>query len=321
MAGRCTREGCYPDIRCAEGEAHKKDCKYWKEDKDLENTETPDLNEENAYLLSWSGNSIGLDDINILAERSNPILLGSIGATNSGKTTFWGLLYLLLNDGQYIPVWDFSNSYTLLGWEYIANYLRYEAGSKPEFPPHTSSFKGRDIGLLHLGLFKDSSLQDIALTDVPGEWFSNWSVNANDDNAGSAPWIHKNSRGFFLFIDCEGLAGNEVGKFRLSTIKLIRRLVNDLKGRPVAVLWSKADLFHKVKAPIKKIIQRELNKLEIFKEFKVSIHHGNNNVYHKGILKAVSWLLNKVREPAPNKRLELSTENHEDLFIAYRGGL
>lgn len=320
MSGTCKLKGCFPDIRCALGEAHKEDCPNWNTNDNEAKHSKKDLSEGNAHLLTWSGNSMGLSDIHILSERSSPMQIGSIGEANSGKTTFLGLLYLLLNYGQFIKNWNFSNSYSLLGWEYIANYLRYQAGYKPEFPPHTSSFDGRNIGLLHLGLKRNNSLQDITFTDVPGEWFSNWSTDINDSGVGNAPWIHEKSRGFLLFIDCEGLA-NKPGIYRTSIRKLINRLINDLNKRPVAVIWSKADMYDQIGESHLRIVKRELEKLPNQKEFKISIHPGEGSVYHKNVLNTVTWIFNEMSNNADQVGFEFSTVENDDFFISYRGKL
>jgi len=321
MSKSCSRDNCYDELRCPVGHVHKKDCPHWNKSKNKETVPVGlDIPEGDSHLLSWSGSSMGMDDINVLTERSNSMLLGSVGEANSGKTTFLGLLYLLLNDGQFIKNWNFSNSYSILGWEYIANYLRYQSGYKPEFPPHTSSFGGRDVGLMHLGLLNNQSLFDLMFTDVPGEWFTNWSSDINGTGTGNANWINENSRGFFLFIDCEALV-KEPGKYRLKTRSLINRLLNDLKERPVAIIWSKADLFDKIKDATKGIILKELEKISIKKEFLVSIHHGKGNSYHKNVLKSVAWLMTEITTNRVSEEFEFSSSKSDDFFISYRGEL
>jgi len=319
MAKSCSKNSCYDELRCLVGHVHKKDCPNWESNKTESSTKVEfDVPEGNSHLLSWSGSSMGMDDINLLTERTNSMLFGSIGEANSGKTTFLGLLYLLLNDGQFIKHWNFSNSYSILGWEYIANYLRYQSGNKSEFPPHTSSFGGRDVGLLHLGLLNDESLFDLMLTDVPGEWFTNWSNDVSGSGTGNANWINENSRGFFLFIDCEALM-NEPGKYRLRTRALINRLLNDLEKRPVAIIWSKADLFSKIKDSVKRIISNEIDKIPVREEFYVSIYHGKGNSYHKNILKSIAWLLEKSISKKELAEFEFSSAKIDDFFISYRG--
>lgn len=322
MSGSCSKDNCYDDLRCSLGNVLKKECPNWKdqEDKNIDEKSDFNLSEGSSHFLSWSGSSMGMDDINILTERTTPLLLGSVGEANSGKTTFLGLLYLLLSDGQFLKSWSFSNSYSLLGWEYIANYLRYQSGNKSEFPPHTSSFGGRDVGLLHLGLFNNQSLYDTLFTDVPGEWFTNWSSNTSDSGAGNAGWINDNSRGFFLFIDCEALV-NEPGKYRLRTRALINRLLNDLKNRPVAVIWSKADLYDKISEPVLKIISREIDKIPVKEGFRVSVFQGKGNSYHKNILKSVSWLMDKTNSKEKTGLFQFSSSESDDFFISYRGKL
>lgn len=318
--GKCSKDKCYPDGRCREGEAQKKDCEHWNSDDKTDAVNNAVLAEENAYLLPWSGNSMGLDDIGIVSERSNPIQFGSIGEANSGKTTFLGLLYLLLSSGEQIGDRKFANSFSLLGWEYIANYMRYSGGNKPSFPPHTSSFSGRDVGLLHLGLRSKNTFTDYLYTDVPGEWFTNWAIDSNATDSGNASWINDNSAGFLLFIDCEGLV-SQPGKYRQSTKRLIGRLLNNLDGKPVAILWSKADKFDEIKPAIKNIIQKEIKKIPNHKEFQISIHPGKGKTYHKNILKSINWLNENTTSSRVVDKIEFSSATNDDFFISYRGQL
>ncbi len=319
MMGACNKDNCYPEGRCRLGNLQKKECEHWHTEEVQASGET-ELTEENAYLLPWSGNSMGLDDRGIISERSNPFLFGSLGEANSGKTTFLGLLYLLISTGEQINKWNFTNSYSLLGWENIANYMRYTGGNKPSFPPHTSSFSGRNVGLLHLGLRSNNAFKDYLYTDVPGEWYTNWAVDTNASNKGNAPWINQHSSGFLFFIDCEALI-EQPGKYRLKTKKLIARLLNNLNGRPVAVIWSKADLFESIKPTIKQIIKKEIEKLSNYQEFQVSLHPGKGKSYHKNILKSISWLIENTSTARITDKIEFSSAKSDDFFISYRGQL
>lgn len=317
--GNCSQENCFPEGRCRLGNPQKKDCKNWQSETEGITT-TNELSEENAYLLPWSGNSMGLEDIAIINERSNNVLFGSIGEANSGKTTFLGLLYLLISNGEQVGNMQFANSYSLLGWEYIANYMRYSGGNKPSFPPHTSSFSGRNIGLLHMGLRNQSDFKDHLFTDVPGEWFTNWAVDANAAHSGSAIWINENSAGFMLFIDCEGLVKNP-GRFRRNTIKLINRLLNNVNNRPVAVLWSKADEYGNIKPAILNTVRQQVQKIPNYDEFYVSIYPGKGKMYHKNILKSISWLLENSINGNVDTEMSFSSELSDDYFLSYRGRL
>lgn len=319
MADTCKKDGCYANIECPLGEPFKEDCEYYTGNQPEQSISNGFVTEKSAHLLSWSGNSMGMDDLKIVAERSSPLLISLMGAPNSGKTTFLGLLYLLLSDGRQLEKHRFSNSYTLMGWEYIANFMRYEGGSKSGFPPHTSSYGGRDVGLLHLGLKNNKKLTDILLTDVPGEWFKNWSVDEKDVNAGKAGWIDENATGVILFLDSEGLSSpTEYGKYRISTLKLIRRLANNIGTRKVAVVWSKADLKKKINAPISKIIQKEIeNKLPNHKIFDISVQHGAKNEYHNNILSVLNWLIEK-KEVQHEREIQLCSADSNDYLFRYR---
>jgi len=323
MADKCEIKDCYDDSPCLKGEALKKNCRHWK-GASAKEQESALPEEGNSYLPSWTANSMGRNDIAIIAERSSPFLIGGVGASNAGKTTFLGLLYLLMHNGKAIPGWSFAGSYSTLGWEYIAQYLRYESGKRPQMPPHTRSYAGREVGMLHLALKSIDRFRDILFTDVPGEWFSAWATDANDVNAGNAPWIHEHADGFMLFLDCEALSGSEFGLHRAEALRLIGRLSNELGNRPVAVLWAKADLKENIKAPIRLAIERQLkNAFQLFKEFNISIENkadANGVNYHASILEAVAWLLAEARHIKMEISLPVLEDYNNDPFLAYRGG-
>ena len=317
--GKCELPGCFPNLQCKEGNIDfKKDCSHWVESSEDKPVEQVFLGEEGSHLLTWTGNSLGLDDLDILKERSSPKLFGSVGEANSGKTTFLGLLYLLLNSGSRIDSWMFANSYSVLGWEYLANYLRYTDAQKFSFPPRTSTKYGRGVGMLHLGLKSESNLVDFVLTDVPGEWFSNWANSVDDPNAGDAPWIDENSDGFLFFIDCDELASNRQ-LYRHTTIKLLRRVQNNLKNRPVAVLWSKSDLLSNVNNNDIAKIQRELQKFVNCEEFYISINPGKGNQFHRNIIRSIKWLIEQSNPSRQSTSIEFQKIENDDYFLSYRG--
>jgi hypothetical protein len=130
---------------------------------------------------------MGLVDLRFVASTSRPHLVGIAGPADAGKTTLLAMLFLAIYRGQ--PVFDgtFSGSYSLQGWENIANYMQLAPGDAVRFPPHTSRV-GRVPGLLHLSITQENRRREMLLTDASGEWFSAWTVRA-----GSVPGRGVNS--------------------------------------------------------------------------------------------------------------------------------
>jgi hypothetical protein len=149
---------------------------------------------EDAFLLPWSSNSLGIVDLQFIAGRSKPLLIGIIGPHNAGKTTLLTVLYLLLSQGWRVKGRRFVGSYTLGGWENLAHSLRWTPNQGPHFPPHTPNDAGRLPGLLHLAFRRDDGvLEDVLLTDAPGEWFERWAIDKGAPNLDGARWISSNS--------------------------------------------------------------------------------------------------------------------------------
>ena len=147
------------DGGCVEGHHYKdndyKNCPNWieeSEESEKENNQTDKINE--GRLLNWTGNSFGWLDLKLVSQRGNPFTIGIVGSPDAGKTTFLAMFYRLLFNGYKLDGFDFSGSYSLIGWENISNYLTFNKTDPPKFPPHTSYKDGRNAGLLHLALKK-----------------------------------------------------------------------------------------------------------------------------------------------------------------------
>ena len=195
-----------------------------------------------------------------------------MGPQNAGKTTLLGAWYLLLGRGAVQDDLRFSGSCSLAGWEALASSLRWEPGPiPPSFPPHTSSRSTRIPGLLHLAFRRGADHhRDYVMTDAPGEWFRNWAVNRDAPDAEGARWAAEHADVFLLVADREALAGRERGAARTDIQLLARRLADDLRGRPVALVWTKADTLipEDTKEAVRSAVLRAVPRA---KEFVVSI--------------------------------------------------
>lgn len=240
---RCSRKTCFwPGVTCELGHLEPpQQCKALKAGSTPEHdTQLP----SDAVVVPWSGGAMGLVDLGFVAGCSKPIVLAVIGPQNSGKTTLLAAWYLLLGRGDRPGnEWRFSGSYSLAGWETVASFLRWAPGGvQPTFPPHTSS-SGRMPGLLHLAFIRNNDQRrNYVMTDAPGEWFSKWAINRGAQEAEGARWVAEHADAFLLIADREALSGSEMGSARSAIQMLSRRLADERRGRPVALVWTKEDV-------------------------------------------------------------------------------
>lgn len=268
MDEKCSHPDCIaPEESCVKG-LEFEDCPNYGKSSIVVKKQ---FKETDGTLLSWSGIPLGLEDLDLIAGRNRPRVIGVLGPHNAGKTTLLGTVYSHLWHGKRLGGAQFAGSHSFAGWENIAVHLRWnEDSSPPQFPPHTELSESRVPGLLHLAL-RDSSdiLHDWLFTDAPGEWFKRWSLDENAPEAQSVRWIAANGTIFVLVIDCEILSGPERGKARIAYQNLINRLSSVQSNRPVAVVWSKIDELSgeeriaAIKAYVSKVIVN-------YEEFRVS---------------------------------------------------
>ena len=136
MRGSCRHKSCFPDTTCALGHLDRTRCEHWLP----ENHETPEPQPElDNSDFPWNSYALGMRDLAILGGRACPIVVGLIGAPNSGKTSLLMYLYMWLFKHGELPSWVFCGSWTLGAWESIVRYCRWIGEPPPSFPPHTSS--------------------------------------------------------------------------------------------------------------------------------------------------------------------------------------
>ena len=292
----CSRKTCWPDVGCSLGHLDLSKCPALNADrKEKKDEEEP----TKAVAMPWSGSVLGLTDLGFVAGRNKPNVLAIVGAHQAGKTTLLGAWYLLLGKGSRADDGlRFAGSRSLSGWEVVANSLRWEPGSiPPAFPPHTTSINTRIPGLLHLAFRDDHDhRRDYVMTDAPGEWFQKWAIKREAPGTEGARWAAEHADAFLLVADREALAGKERGAARSGIQLLARRLAHELAGRPVALVWTKADvsIANEMKEAVRNAVLRVIPEAV---EFEVSIKSeskGSEN--EKGFLDLLAWVLN-VRRP------------------------
>ena len=135
------------------------------------------------------------------------------------------------------------------------------------------------------------------LTDAPGEWFRNWAVNRDAPDSEGARWAAEHADVFLLAADREALAGRERGAARTDIQLLARRLADGLRGRPVALVWTKADtpIPEDTKKAVRSAVLRAVPRAT---EFAVSIMSGPDRTgTGQGLVELLHWVLH-VRRPA-----------------------
>jgi hypothetical protein len=318
MATKCPEKDCWaPELACNLG-SDLTQCPHYKE---LVKEGNGSKGATTDFLLPWSGNSLGTVDLQFIAGRSRPIVIGVIGAHGAGKTTLLTALYLLLCKGDQVFDRRFAGSYTLGGWENLAHSLRWTSSNHgPHFPPHTPNDAGRLPGLLHMAFRRgDGNLEDVLFTDAPGEWFERWAVDKDAPDIEGARWISRNTDSFVLLVDCDALSGPNRGEARTNINLLSQRLSSELRNRPIAVVWSKSD--KDLNKTIKEALFSNFSKLfQDHKEFAVSVQRKENEskVTEEAFIKLLSWLI-ESRRPSSWTDLELPVTQTQDAFLAFRG--
>ncbi len=297
MTRRCSFNGCFaPEMSCGNGEPKTEDCLHWKSGANtIAAGEEPDTATAvgGEFRFPWTGNAMGAADLNYLAGAAGTRLLTMAGAADAGKTSLLAAFYLLIARGISPDGVAFSGSLTLEGWENIASNLRWSSQHGPSFPPHTSSGTGRRPGLLHLSLRMSTNQCELLAADAPGEWFSNWATNKHDSQAEGARWLADCSDVILVIADAQALAGPQRGQARKGLIDLLRRVGDEVQGRPVALVWTKCDIA--VPADIETAIRDAANRSLIsYTEFRVSMHpeaDAESQNKGKGIMELLQWVL------------------------------
>ena len=298
---KCTQKTCWPDAGCSLGHLDLSTCPGLS----ALPTEARDsgANTE-GVALPWSGSALGLGDLGFVAGRRKPFLVAIMGPQSAGKTTLLGAWYLLLGRG--LPPGEalrFSGSRSLTGWEVVASSLRWEPGSVPPgFPPHTTSTSARIPGLLHLAFRGQRGQQrEYLVTDAPGEWFQKWAVRTDAADGEGARWAAEHADAFILIADRDALAGPEKGAARTGIQLLARRLAGEVRGRPVAFVWTKCDvaISEEIEDAVREAVLRVL---PTALEFSVSVMRGGDGTEDAdGLLAILQWIVS-LRRPGVRLR-------------------
>lgn len=288
----CKRANCFvPDTGCDLGHTDLAECPAWGGAE----VKAEELITGDEVLLPWSGSALGPADVPFVSGRARPFVVGVAGSQNAGKTTLLGAWYLLLGRGAVaVEEHQFAGSYSFAGWEAVAGSLRWEPGHPPTFPPHTPSRSGRAPGLLHLAFWDGDRGRtlDYLFADAPGEWFQKWAINRDSPEGAGARWVADRADVFLVIADREALSGENMGSARSGLRLLARRLADARRGRPVALIWTKADV------PVADEMERAvrdavLGALPDAAEFSVSVvsGEGDESGTGQGLIQLLNWIL------------------------------
>lgn len=319
MRIKCNKAGCpAPKGLCLEHASndHPK-CEYWQGGQTDQSEEKSKKVNINAKSLPWTGEPFQPTDIEIVSQRSTPLIIGMIGNADAGKTSYLGMLYTLLFNGIRFKHWSFAGSYTLAAWETLAQYLKIKPNGEVEFAPPTPSNPDY-YSLCHLALKKGALFRDVLFADSSGEVFKLWSEDTHDKNAENARWIYEHSSAFIFMVDSvalkekRGVAKNEI-------VQMAEQLAANLKGRPVAVVWSKADEIGNIRENIKNALNDDLSQvLGESQVFKVSNFSKSDPdiLCHDNNIAVTEYLLEKLNE-TKNIRLVPPVSVSNDLFFNF----
>jgi hypothetical protein len=173
-------------------------------------------------------------------------LIGVLGGTGVGKTTFLTSLYLLASGGLLPDEYRFASCYSLGGFEDRARGLReWPHGIlRAQLVDHTVLSDPRQPGLLHLGLREAAGTRrrfELLFTDLPGEW-----TESIIERALHAERLRFLQRADGIILVAEGPVLTSMD--RHAEVQRMRHLADRLAGdvalpgdTPIVVLVSKGD--------------------------------------------------------------------------------
>jgi len=310
MNGACNHRQCYPDTSCVLGNRDRRKCPHWR----FENgKEPPAPSQSELSDIPWNSYALAPSDLTVLAARGRPIVIGLVGVPKSGKTSLLMILYMWLLKNGALGEYFFAGSWTLGGWESIAQNARWSSTPPPAFPPHTSS-DGRRPGLLHISFRKpDGSFRDVLFTDAPGEWFVQWSKTHSVDPNSPASWVVSHSDALLLLADSEALGSSAtLPKSRRETLDLVDQVAAAALSVPVTFVWAKSDI--EIPFETRRLVDGHR------KSLLGEIGTASTSVGQPTTIKSVFLsLLQQIDTPQPTRKLE-SRRPSTDPFLWYTGG-
>lgn len=321
MRNKCKKPGCpAPKGLCLEhGSPDHQKCEHWLGTKTNKGKEEQTSLNAKAHSLPWTGEPFQPSDIELVSQRSSPLIIGLVGTADAAKTSYLGMIYTLLFNGIKFENWSFAGSFTLAAWETLAQYLKIKSNGSVEFPPPTPS-NPDFYSLYHLALKRGELFRDVLFADSSGEVFSRWAEDIDDPNATNARWIYEKSNAFILMVDCVALIQKR-GSAKSEIVQIAEQIAANLEGRPVAIVWSKADEISNIRPTIKCSLDEDLaqifGKSPVFEVSNFSMSD-RDILCHKNNISVIEYLMKMLNVPNKNKVIPPNCDS-DDLFFNYRG--
>lgn len=194
----------------------------------------------------WTGHALGSAEVFSLLTDNPPRLVAVCGREDAGKTCLLTSQWMQIAQGR-APGVRFCGSRTLRGWDQLADAAWEWTGDPGQrIVPRTSLGSHREPGLLHFAFKKrwegDSrhvlpEVQELVLTDFPGEWFAHWTLQA--EMAAEMPWVRRVDV-FWVVVDAPRLL--ESPRALRDARNLLQKVLFEARdGRPVALVLTQTD--------------------------------------------------------------------------------
>ncbi len=200
----------------------------------------------------WQGRLLDPAEADALLRRAHAVVISVIGPHDAGKTCLLTAFFLQLAQGQRgsLP-YRFASSRSLYGFYDLALRAgRWDGALGTDIVGHTARDESAEGGrFLHLGLRpinpKDDRHVDVLLSDVPGEWVTDWGTRDDDSSDRRLGFLGR-SDAVLLVADAAAFLSPQGRQMDHTIAKLMRR-ATDLVGcsprRPtLALVFSKFDL-------------------------------------------------------------------------------
>lgn len=208
-----------------------------------------------ADAAPWGGRHLDLLEADNLLRRSLARVICVLGPHGAGKTCLLASFFLQLATGQrHSFPYRFASSRTLYGFnDLIERANRWTGREGEEIVGHTPKERTERPGqFLHLGFRPadphDQRHVDVLLSDVPGEWISDWTLHAEEEATARVNFIQR-CDGVVVVVDAAVLMEPKGRTMDASIGSIIRRLIDELPARrtprPLALVFSKFDLIVK----------------------------------------------------------------------------
>jgi len=307
--------------------------------------------EEDSDPAPWSGRHLGRAEALHFMGNHPCRVIAIVGPYDSGKTCLITSFFLQLANGQ-SPVfpYKFAGSRSLLGFHTLVQQLAtYQGKPGEQALDHTVTGESDDAdSFLHLALRPESDgdnrVVDLLLSDIPGEWFSDWTKRDNEQARQRLPFLQR-CDGFIVLADSSTLLGEGGSRLDSGTHQLLRRIdrmMHDSGRRvPVTLVLSKYDrIWPKIgdppeQAEAKKAsswgdlgprLRRTFNAMKTLEENGTktrivpisAIPRPLDQGQPIGVIDLFAWMLPRLDERHRHKRLQLPIAEGTRPFVTMR---